>query len=270
MIRERNVGKSGGRQALRGLLSVVAFVFVVGLALSARAADAIAIFDQANRMYEQGKFIEAAAAYQQVISLGHNSATVYYNLGNAWFKAGQFGRAIAAYRRAEDLAPRDPNIRFNLNFARKQVSGANTGISTLWERWVSRFTVNEWTAASAVAFWLLFVLLIFREVRPAFRRSLGAYLATAAALAVALTAMAGLAVYDRTRIHKAVVVVPQAVVRYGPLEDSRVYYQLRDGSEILVLDEKRSGQSESWLQVRDPGHGGRRVGWLKRDQVVLL
>jgi tetratricopeptide (TPR) repeat protein len=269
MIRKPNLRKIACRRVLRCLMPLALLLFIV-FALSARAADAIAIFDQANRMYEQGKFAEAAAAYQHVIFQGHTSATVYYNLGNAWFKAGQFGRAIAAYRQAEDLAPRDPNIRFNLNFARKQVGGTNAGVSTLWERWVSRLTVNEWTAASAAAFWLLFVLLILREVRPAFRRSLGAYLTTAVALAVALSAMAGLAVYDRTGVHKAVVVVPQAVVRYGPLEDSRVYYQLRDGAEILVLDEKRSGQSESWLQVRDPAHAGRRVGWLKRDQVVLL
>jgi tetratricopeptide (TPR) repeat protein len=266
MIRKGNFREGDLRRAPRCVMSLLVVVFGIFLGASACAADAIAIFDQANRMYEQGKFAEAAAAYQRVISLGHTSPTIYYNLGNAWFKAGQVGRGIAAYRRAEDLAPRDPNIRFNLNFARKQVSGSNTRVSTPWERWVSRLTVNEWTAASTAAFWFLFVMLMIREARPALRRSLRAYLVSAAIFTVALSATAGLAVYDHTRIHKAVVIVPQAVVRYGPLEDSKVYYQLRDGSEILVLDEKRSGQNESWLQVRD----GPRVGWLKSDQVVML
>ena len=122
-------------------------------------------------------------------------------------------------------------------------------------------------AAASAAFWLLLLLLILREARPALRRSLRAYLITIAIFAVALGATAGLAVYDQTRIHEAVVVAPQVIVRYGPIEDSKVYYQLRDGAEILVLDEKRFGENESWLQVRD---GTRRIGWLKRDQVVIL
>jgi tetratricopeptide (TPR) repeat protein len=238
----------------------------LALTISAHAADPIAIFDQANRMYEQSKFTDAAAAYQQVLSLGHSSATVYYNLGNAWFKAGQLGRAIAAYRRAEALAPRDPNIRFNLNFARKQVSGS-TQSPAPWQEWLSRLTVNEWIATASAAFWLLLLLLILGEARPALRRSLRAYLITVASFAIALGATAGLAVYDQTRIREAVVVAPQVIVRYGPIEDSKVYYQLRDGAEIVVLDEKRFDENESWLQVRD---GSRRVGWLKRDQVVTL
>src|SRR5437867_3328477 len=132
MIRKGNFRGGEFRQDPRGVVSLLVFLFGVFLGASACAADAIAIFDQANRMYEQGKFAEAAAAYQQVISLGHTSSTIYYNLGNAWFKAGQIGRSIVAYRRAEDLAPRDPNIRFNLNFARKQVSGSNARIWTPW------------------------------------------------------------------------------------------------------------------------------------------
>jgi hypothetical protein len=78
------------------------------------------------------------------------------------------------------------------------------------------------------------------------------------------------AAYEQSRAGGAVVVVSHAVVRYGPLEKSDVHYQLRDGSEVAVLDEKRvsdSSTTQVWLQVRDPAFG---VGWLKRDQVEVL
>jgi tetratricopeptide (TPR) repeat protein len=249
------------------IIGALVAITVLLLALPSRAADFIAIFDQGNRLYEQGKFREAATAYQQLLSAGQVSATVYYNLGNAWFKAGQPGRAVAAWRRAQELAPRDPNVRFNLNFARKQVTGSDTPPSDAWKRWFGRLTVNEWTLVAAVLFWLWFALLILREVRPSLRPSLRTATIVAAIAAIVSMARVGFVTYYRDARREAVVIVPQTVVRLGPLEDSRVYYQLRDGSEIVVLDEKRLNPNESWLQVRD---GSRRVGWLKRDQVAVL
>src|SRR5215467_3632580 len=80
-------------------------------------------FDAANKLYEQGKFNEAAAAYEQVTNSGQVSTALYFNLGNAFFKAGQIGRAIVAYYQAERLNPRDSDLRANLQFARNQVQG---------------------------------------------------------------------------------------------------------------------------------------------------
>ena len=85
-----------------------------------RAESGSGGFEAANKLYEEGKFAQAAAAYEQLIQSGRVSAPLYFNLGNAWFKSGQMGRAITAYRRAEQLAPRDPDVRANLQFARNQ------------------------------------------------------------------------------------------------------------------------------------------------------
>jgi tetratricopeptide (TPR) repeat protein len=240
------------------------FMFLV---LSAPAATPIARFDQANRLYEQGKFADAAAGYQQLIASGHTTATIYYNLGNAWFKAGQLGRAVAAYRRAQELAPRDPNIRFNLDFARKQVTGSNTPVPSLWQRALDRLTVNEWAVLASIAFWLCFALLILREGKAAWRRALRNYAIAAGSLATLLIALLTAAVYQNTSVREAVIVAQQAVVRYGPLEDSRVHFQLRNGAEVEIVGRKESGPADAWLQVRD---GANRIGWLKRDHVVIL
>jgi tetratricopeptide (TPR) repeat protein len=237
------------------------------LAVASRAASPIAVFDQANRLYEQGKFADAAAAYQQLIASGHAYPTLYYNLGNARFKAGQLGRAVAAYRRAQQLSPRDPNIQFNLDFARKQVTGSNTPAPDLWQRALGQLTLNEWALLATTAFWICFVLLILREFRPIWQRPLRSYTIAAGSLAAVLIALFCVALYQAERSNEAVVVTQQAVVRYGPLEDSQVYFQLRDGAEVQVLARKQNGTEEFWLQVRD---GSRRVGWVKSDQVVVL
>src|ERR1700722_13167815 len=69
-----------------------------------RAADG---FESANILYDEGKYAEAAAGYDQLIAEGKVSAALYFNRGNALFKEGQIGRAIASYRQAQLLAPRD-------------------------------------------------------------------------------------------------------------------------------------------------------------------
>jgi len=257
-------GERGRSRSNLPLWLIALFLFTFS---TAPAATPIAQFDQANRLYEQGKFADAANGYQQLIALGHTSATIYYNLGNAWFKAGQLGRAVAAYRRAQELAPRDPNIRFNLDFARKQVSGSNAPAPNVWQRALGRFTINEWAALEAVAFWLCFVMLILREWKPTWRRALRNYIIAAGSIAALFIAVLAVTLYQSTNVREAVIVTQQAVVRFGPVEDSRVHFQLRNGAEVQIVGRKESGPVEAWLQVRD---GSNRIGWLKRDQVVIL
>ena len=115
----------------------------------AQAAEAEALFEQANKLYEQGKFPEAAAAYRQALAPAGGSAALWFNLGNAQFKAGQTGRAIAAWLQAERLAPRDPGVRFNLAFARKRVSGTETAPGPFWQRSLRSLTLNEWKIGRA-------------------------------------------------------------------------------------------------------------------------
>src|SRR3989475_11152109 len=137
----------------------------------ARADDVSTAFDQANKLYEEGKFTEAAAAYEKMLRQGQASPALYFNLSNAFFKAGQAGRAVLNYRLAERLAPRDPGIRANLKFARNSV-GAGAATPGWWQRWTSRLTLDEWTLPTSGALWLWLGLLALSQWRPALRKSL--------------------------------------------------------------------------------------------------
>jgi tetratricopeptide (TPR) repeat protein len=136
-------------------------LFVVLLASSIAsfaAAPSNASFAAANKLYEQGKYGEAVAAYEALRSGGLTSPALLYNLGNARFKSGRIGKALGAYLEAGHMAPRDPDIRANLQFARKQVQGPTLAANAL-HAWLSRFTLNEWSAAAAGSLWLLFAQL---------------------------------------------------------------------------------------------------------------
>jgi len=238
-------------------------IFLLLLSLwsaAARADNFAAAFESANRLYEEGKFGDAAAAYEKLALSGQTSEAVYFNLGNAFFKSGQIGRAIAAYRRAEQIAPRDPDVRANLQFARKQSSGPSLSPSR-WQRWLGRLNLNEWTLLTAAAGWLWLLLLTARQCWPALRPSVRGYVFAFAVATAFLGACLGCALYENRVARMAIVIVPEASVRLGPVAESQDSFTAHDGAELRVLDQK-----DEWLEVTaGPG----RFGWVRRDQVLL-
>jgi tetratricopeptide (TPR) repeat protein len=253
------------RVSLRRLLHVVVSVALLFVCFSSvwrltAAEVAATTFDDANKLYEQGKFRDAAAAYQKLLQSGHASPALYFNLGNAYFKSGQMGRAVTAYRQAELITPRDPDIRANLQFARNQIQGPTISVSG-WQRWLTKMSLNEWTWSGAVCLWLWFALLIVVQWRPPLRTSLKKVIITLGIVAVLVNACLLTALQVDRFTKTAVVVASEAIVRQGPLDESQTAFTVHDGAELQVLDRK-----DEWLQVTtDP----RRIGWVRRDQVIL-
>ena len=222
------------------------------------AASSDSAFDAANTLYEQGKFAEAASAYEKLIESGSRSPALFFNLGNAQFKAGDAGRAIAAYRRAERLDPRDPDLRANLQFVQNQIQGP-TLQPDAFQRGLKHLTVNEWTVLTGIAFWLTFILLTLTLVHPRWRSALRTSiivlsLGTIACATCLIVVLSG----DSTPI--AIVIAKSATVHNGPLDESPSTMTVHDGAELNVLDTK-----DGWLQVGI----NNRVGWLKRDQAIV-
>ena len=241
---------------------MLALILLLGawLPLPARAEAASGGFESANKLYEEGKYADAAAAYQKLTESGMVSAPLYFNLGNAWFKSGQIGRAIAAYRQAQQITPRDPDLRANLQFARNQISGPTLSPSR-WQRWLGRLTLNEWTLLASGAVWLWLLLLAILQWRPALRPSLRGYVLALAAIAALFCACAAASLRQTRFLRTAIVVTGEATVRYGPLAESPAAFTVHDGAELRVLDQK-----DEWLEV---SAGPRRTGWLRRDQILL-
>jgi tetratricopeptide (TPR) repeat protein len=242
----------------RVLLLVVLLVALLPLCSHAALADAD--FESANKLYEEGKFAQAASAYEKLTQSGQASAALYFNLGNAFFKSGQIGRAIAAYRESQQFNPRDPDLRANLQFARNQTPSPTLSPSR-WQRWLGRLTLNEWTMLAAVSLWLWLLLLAVLQWRPAWRLTLRGYVYCLAAVAAALCVCLVLTWHNTRLTRTAIVVANEAPVRYGPLAESPTAFTVHDGAELRVLDQK-----DEWLQA---SAGPGRIGWLRRDQVLM-
>jgi len=242
--------------------TLIAVLLAAGLAAGASAANPEADFDAANKLFEEGKYAEAASAYERLIAQGTRSAPLYYNLGTARYKLGQLGWAIAAYRQASDLAPRDASLRANLDFVRKRVNGEDFRVRPAWREWLHWFNLNEGAWLAAGAFWVFFLLLAIREWNPLLTRRLRRYTILSGSGALILTACLAASVWVRWGEHTAIVIVKEAVAKFGPLEEAKTAFTLPDGSEVPVLDTKGD-----WLQVKNATE---QVGWVRRSQVVHI
>jgi tetratricopeptide (TPR) repeat protein len=225
------------------------------------AAEAATDFNAANKLYAEGKFADAAGAYERILQAGAVSPALYFNYGNAEFKLGQPGRAIAAYRRAELLAPRDDEVRANLDFVRKQIEGPTLRESR-WQDWLGTLTLNEWTVLAAGTFWLAFLLLAARQLRPAGRPRLRGLTFGVVALTVLFCAGLGAVAAMHFSKTTAVVIEPSATARSGPFAEAQDAFPAHDGEELAVLDRR-----DNWLQVTDSSG---RIGWLPASQVEIL
>jgi tetratricopeptide (TPR) repeat protein len=231
------------------------------LVTSLRADDLATGFDSANKLYAEGKFSEAASAYDALLAGGNVSEAIYFNRGNALFKAGQVGRAIASYRQAELLAPRDSTLRANLQLARTRARGGSMYHGNRWVALVSWLGLNEWAVLLMAAFWVLFILLAVGQWRPEFKASVRSYVWLAGGAFVVFFVCLG-TMHNEYRSPSAIVVVGETEVRNGPLEESPGIFKVRDGAELEVTDQK-----DGWLQVIDVAQ---RMGWVRQDQVILL
>src|SRR4026209_572795 len=131
------------------------FIAILCSAVSAASsfAQAEGDFTKANHEYAQGHFKEAISGYEAVVRAGQWSANLFYDLGNAYFRVGDFGRAILNYERALALERHHPEATANLQIARDEAHALE--LQQTWpERYLQFASVDEYSIAAAIAFWL--------------------------------------------------------------------------------------------------------------------
>lgn len=225
------------------------------------AANISAQFSSANKLYAEGKFADAANAYETILQTGGQSPALLFNAGNAEYKAGHLGKAIADYRRAALLTPRGPELRANLDFVRNQVQGSTVHESS-WQRWLDTLSLNEGAVLTAVLFWLTLSLFAARQIRPALVPKLRGVTRLAVVLTVFSATVLGLQAASHFNGEVAVVTAAEATARSGPFDDAQTTFTVHDGAELSVQD-----RHDDWLQVRN---GAGQTGWMSVKQVEVL
>lgn len=247
------------------------FLLSVGIAIAALALGPLkearpqdAVFATANNHYKNSEFKEAIAAYESILSQGRCSAALYFNLGNAYFRRHQIGRALLSYERARRLTPRDADIQTNMQLARSQLAYVQPPrmkllrrISRMPFQWVN---LDEWSVAVLLLYLVLMTVLGAMALRKTARRRLKGPAQALAVIFVLGLCLMYVKIKDLGR--EALVVQPRAEARFAPFEKATAYFELSEGMNVLVIEEK-----QDWLKVERPDG---KTGWVAGDGLALI
>ena len=222
-------------------------------------------FGTAVSLYDQGKFVESATAFQGIIDRGYSSPQLFYNAGCAYYKAGKIGYAIANFRRAERLSPEDADIKANLEFARlytvDKIEGSTTGVfQTQVGRILNIFTPNQYFLISLGALSLAFGLLILRRMG---RRSVGATgVSTLVIVAVICAAAMVWVLKNNYLVQEGVVVVEQTEIMSGPGAEFELQFEAHEGLMFQILETRQ----DHYLAL----FANQLKGWVRRTDVATI
>jgi len=217
---------------------------------------------QANQLYNQNQFGEAAEIYEQAVTHGMKNGHLYYNLGNTYFRMGNLPKAILNYVKAQNLLPRHEDVEANLEYAVRQTVDQLDGRklhaleSILF--WVRDINLSEHRMALFwinLAFWIAMAVRL-RHRTPATQSARNILLAF---LLLALVST-GFRWHQETRQSIGVILPQQIDVHSGWNTTTVALFQLHQGTLVSISQEK-----ENWYEIELPGD---KKGWTLKSNIA--
>lgn len=223
--------------------------------------DVIRLFTEANGIYVQAskliaaknteeasqKLKEAVLQYETILSNGFKNGQIYYNLGNAYYRQGELGRAVLNYRKAQRLMPRSADLDANLRLAKSAIEDKELSneIPVVIKRmffWFFILSRNELILLS-VSLYLVLMMLTLSLIILKYPWLKRLVIGFSACLFVAVVST-GIKIYEEQGVRHGVVVATKCQVRYGPGEEYEPKFEIHNGAECIVEDEKNG-----WYKV---------------------
>ncbi len=229
------------------------------------------VYEQANQLYAEGDYAQAATLYEQCLSGDTTSsssaltrssrAAVYYNLGNARFKQGELAQSILAYERCLRLAPRHKDARYNLEIAQSRITDNLTdNTSFFFAAWLRslRDTLTEqtWTWMSIVLFVLFLAgILLFALSGQVILRKTAFHTAWIALLISIISCCNAGSLHSRDH-HRSEAVITQGVLnaKASPDRSGTELFTLHEGTKVTITESLgewcniRVGNNEGWVE----------------------
>lgn len=228
------------------------------------------LFNEANALYNDGKYAEAIDKYEAILDSGQHSAELYFNLGNANYKLNNIAPSIYYYEKALLLNPKDKDIKGNLvGYAQNMTIDAidtlpQVGFSRIINNVVTAFSKDTWAkiaVAGVIVFVILFLLYHFSYAtsrkRVAFVVSLVGLFLTCFSLAMA---------FKKENLDEkdnpAIVFAQESKVKSEANKTSEEVFRLHEGTKVQILD-----TYEDWNKIQLSDNS---TGWVPSKDIKIL
>lgn len=231
--------------------TIILFFSVLCMGLVLQAAE-VPAEQQAETDYREGRYGDAAAIYQKVLSEGLESAKLYYNLGNCYYKMGENTKAIVNYERALLLDPGDAATKYNLKMAQQAVVDKIEVLPELFlVRWYkaleTSFSADQWGYISVALFilFLVMVALFFYSSSVGVKKTgfvvgIVVFLLTCASVFFAMKQDARV-----TSREYAIITTPSVTVKGAPDNSGTSLFLIHEGLKVKVI-----GELGNWYNIR--------------------
>lgn len=231
------------------------------------SAGAAVQYNEAGKLYQEGRFQEALHLYEDLVGKGIQNPDIYYNASNAVYRTGGLGKAVLYLERALKLAPSDRDALANhtfLNSIKKDKEPADD--NPIVEFMSSRYravNLNDALAISGVSFAFMMVAATIGLFVVSWRRKI--VIVVAVVFGCAFIASSGMAlhkVHSGKTTTEAVIMVDEADAYSGPGEENTKIFTIHEGTKVVI--ERTQG---GWNLVRLKSGAG---GWIKSDAMEKI
>ena len=220
------------------------------------------LFNSANKLYQQESYQKALELYQQIEKKEMESAELYFNMANIYYKRNQVAPSIYYYEKALSMSPGNKDFKFNLELANTMVLDNIEPLpKSIGQKFnkniILRFTYETWAKISvslAFVFALLFLLYHFSYSTGKKRIYFITSILTVIFVTVSLFFSFKNKHYVENNI-EAIVFSGQAQVKSAPTNSSEVYFELHEGTKVLVME-----SLDNWKKIKIADG---KMGWIK-------
>lgn len=226
-------------------------------------------FEKGNKLYQEGKYNEAIAAYESILKSGQESADVYFNLGNCFYKQNKVASAIFNFEKALLLRPSDSEFQNNLAYAQKMtideiIEVPKVGFGKIIRDVTASFHYDTWAWISvvlAMLFLACFLGYYFSNTTLLKRTFFSSMLFVL--LFVIISIAAGFAEKSHSENEKQAIVFAEVVkVKSEPKSASQDVFVLHAGTKVNVLESLNNYKKIQLLDLKE--------GWIEKSAIKEL
>jgi tetratricopeptide (TPR) repeat protein len=229
------------------------------------------MYEEANKLYHNKQYDEAANLYMQIINDGYCSCSVYYNAGNSYYKSKHLGMAVWCFQKALQYEPGNALIKENLQLTNSKLSASfkktREWIGIKWIRNILEFhTLNKWCFGAWLFFTIAVLFLIFKKIKDL------------APFTIALRKLSWLLFFGYTigavsnylfqKMYKHGIVVNNAILYNNAQDKGLGSSQATEGIRVRIIKlEKGQGTQPSKYNIQMPNGT---EAWINVSDVKML
>lgn len=224
---------------------------------------------QAEQLYGEGKYADAADLYNKILADGMESATLYYNLGNCYYKLGENTRAILNYERSLLLDPGDAMARYNLKMAQHTIVDKIEVLPELFlVRWYKAmetyFSADQWGYMSVALFIIFLIMAALFFYSPSIGVKKTGFIVGIIVFFLTLGSVF-FAMRQGNRISErdyAIITTPSVTVKGAPDNSGTSLFLIHEGLKVRVV-----GELGSWYNIRLADGN---EGWIAKSDLEKI